>query len=175
MKIEQPIIQCALPSDARALAELAKDTFLYAFARLNNRKDIENYVAISFTEKQIRTEILDRTTTFFIARLRDQWVGYSKICQTIPPDCIDQLPAIELSRLYTMPNYYGCGIGPALLEACLNHARKKGFKSVWLGSWQKNKRGNAFYGKMNFEIVGVKQFILGSDIQEDYVFLRSLY
>jgi len=84
------------------------------------------------------------------------------------------LPAIELARLYSMQQNLGCGIGAALLEACLDCARSRAFKSIGLGSWKENHRGNAFYAKMQFEILGAKTFALGSDIQEDYVFARQI-
>ena len=101
-------------------------------------------------------------------------MGYAKLNQSPPPDCVKQLPAIELARLYSLQQYLGCGIGAALLEACLNYARSSAFKSIWLGSWQENHRGNAFYTKMQFEISGTKTFAIGSDIQEDYIFASPI-
>jgi ribosomal protein S18 acetylase RimI-like enzyme len=174
MNIEIPAIQLAVPSNASSLAKLAEKTFRDAFAKLNNKEDFENYAARSFTENQIRSELLDSASTFFIARLKNQCVGYAKLYKTPPPDCVKQLPAIELTRLYSMQQYLGCGVGPALLEACRSHARSKSFKSIWLGSWKENRRGNAFYAKMQFEIIGTKTFTLGSDIQEDYIFSRPI-
>jgi len=174
MNIEIPIIQLAEPSNAASLAKLAEKTFRDAFAQFINKEDFDRYVARSFTENQIRSEILDNASTFFIAKLKDKWVGYVKLFQSPPPDCVKQLPAIELARLYSMQQYLGCGIGAALLEACLNYARSRAFKSIWLGSWKENHRGNAFYAKMQFEVLGNKTFDLGSDIQEDYVFARPI-
>ncbi|MBT8367832.1 MAG: GNAT family N-acetyltransferase [Deltaproteobacteria bacterium] len=174
MNIEIPIIQRAEPSDAALLAKLAEKTFKDAFAQFLNRQDFERYVARSFTENQIRSELIDSANTFFIARLEDKWVGYAKLYQGPAPDCVKLLPAIELARLYAMQEYLGYGIGAALLEACISYARSKAFKSIWLGSWQENHRGNAFYTKMQFDVLGTKTFTIGSDIQEDYIFARSI-
>ena len=116
----------------------------------------------------------NRAPTFFIAKLKNKWVGYAKLYQSLPPDCVKQLPAIELARLYSMQQYFGSGIVPALLEACIDYARNKAFKSIWLGSWKENHRGNAFYVKMQFENIGAKTFSIGSDIQEDYIFARPI-
>ena len=169
-----PTIKLAKPSDAASLATLAEKTFRDTFAQSINKKDFESYVARSFSENQIRYELLDNASAFFIARLEDTWVGYAKLYQSPPPDCVKPLPAIELARLYSMQQYLGCGIGAALLEACLNYARSSAFKSIWLGSWQENHRGNAFYTKKQFEILGTKTFAIGSDIQEDYIFARPI-
>ena len=170
----EPIIQIAESSDAFSLSKLAEKSFRGAFAKLNDKKNFERYVARSFTEKQIRSEILDSTSTFFIANLNDEWVGYAKLNQGVPPDCVSQIPSIELVRLYSIQEYLGCGIGPALMKACINYAREKDFKSIWLSSWKKNSRGNAFYTKMRFKIIGNATFALGSDIQEDYIFSKSI-
>jgi GNAT superfamily N-acetyltransferase len=172
--IEQPIIKRAAPSDARDLAKLAEKTFRDAFTELSKREDLESYVAGSFNTNQIRSELCNSATTFFIAMLESRWVGYAKLHRSTPPDCVKLLPSIELSRLYSMQQYLGCGIGLALLKACVSHARCQSFKSIWLSSWKKNHRGNAFYVKMQFEAVGTKSFALGSDIQDDYVFVKSL-
>jgi GNAT superfamily N-acetyltransferase len=174
MKIDTPIIETATLGDALFLARLSEKTFRGAFAKLNRKEDFENYVADSFTENKIKSEILDRDTIFFIARLKDQLVGYAKLCQSSPPECVRSLPAIELCRLYSLQQYLGCGIGFALMEKCFAYARSKAFRMMWLGSWKENSRGNAFYAKMHFEIVGSTTFALGSDIQEDHIFAKSL-
>ncbi|MGD8990873.1 MAG: GNAT family N-acetyltransferase [Desulfobacterales bacterium] len=174
MNIEKPTIQRAEPDNAAFLAKLAEKTFRDAFARFINREDFESYVAHSFTENQIRTELLDSASTFFIARIKDRWVGYAKLYQGPAPDCVRPLPTIELARLYLMQPYLGYGIGAALLEACISYARGKAFKSIWLSSWQENHRGNAFYAKMQFENLGTKTFAIGSDIQQDYILVRPM-
>ena len=170
----EPIIQIAESFDAFSLSKLAEKSFRGAFAKLNEKKNFERYVARSFTEKQIRSEILDSASIFFIATLNDEWVGYAKLNQGVPPDCVKQTPSVELVRLYSIQEYLGCGIGPALMKVCINYARKKGFKSIWLSSWNKNSRGNAFYTKTGFQIIGNATFALGSDIQDDYIFSKSI-
>lgn len=171
---KEPVIQIAEPSDAFFLAQLAEKTFRDAFAKMNDKMNFERYVAMSFTENRIRSEILDSGSTFFIAKVNDTWAGYAKLNRSVPPDCVKQMPSIELARLYSMQEYLGCGIGPALMTACVNHARENGFTSIWLSSWKKNGRGNAFYTKMQFGIIGTKTFALGADIQDDYVFAKSI-
>ena len=69
MNMEIPAIQRAEPFDATPLAKLAEKTFRDAFAPFINPEDFESYVASSFTENQIRSELLDSATTFFIARI----------------------------------------------------------------------------------------------------------
>ena len=174
MKLTKPILHAAKISDAFYLSKLAEKTFREAFAKLNNKQDFDKYVAQSFTENKIKSEISDRESFFYIAKLKEKWVGYAKLYQSPAPECVRPLPAIELSRLYSLQQYWGWGIGPALIEKCIEHACNNAFKSIWLSSWKKNTRGNAFYSKMKFEIAGSTTFALGSDIQEDHIFSKLL-
>jgi len=174
MKREEPTIQYATPIDAPSLAKLAERTFRDAFSHLNNKENFEKYVAASFTEGQIRSELMDPAVDFLIACIGDKWVGYAKLHESHPPDCVKPLPAIELSRLYSEQRFLGCGIGPALMNACIAHAKERAFRSVWLGSWQENHRGNAFYKKMRFEVLGEKTFVMGSENQEDFIYVKSI-
>ena len=61
-----------------------------------------------------------------------------------------------------------------MMQQALDRARAKGFAAMWLSSWKKNHRGNAFYRKWGFETVGEKTFTIGRDVQEDFVLSRPL-
>ena len=74
MLFEKPILYTAKPSDASSLSKFAEKTFREAFAKLNKKQDFEKYVAESFTENKIKSEISDREFFFYIAKLKDQWV-----------------------------------------------------------------------------------------------------
>ena len=53
-------------------------------------------------------------------------------------------------------------------------ARARGAGTLWLGVWERNPRGIAFYVKCGFRDVGSKPFLLGSDWQTDRVMVRPL-
>lgn len=65
-------------------------------------------------------------------------------------------------------------MGAALMETCLQIARQGGYATVWLSSWKINDRANAFYRKWQFREVGEKTFVVGGDVQEDFVMACSL-
>lgn len=174
MKNDEITISRATREDASSLARFGEKTFKDAFAKLNNKEDFQKYVEKAFNVNQIESEILDPASSFLIAKLNGKWAGYAKLFQSSPPGQVKQLPSLELARLYSIQEYLGHGVGPALMVACIKFAKDNSYKSIWLGSWQKNERGNAFYKKMNFEIVGTTTFALGSDIQKDYIFAKSL-
>jgi ribosomal protein S18 acetylase RimI-like enzyme len=53
------------------------------------------------------------------------------------------------------------------MKACIEEAKKKGHRTLWLGVWEHNFRARAFYGKWNFREVGSHIFQLGNDAQTD--------
>lgn len=167
-------IRPAQADDAAALAAFSRKTFIDAFAAMNNKDDFDAYVARAFSLDQVTSELHATANTFFIALYRGEWAGYAKVCRSQPPECVTADPAMELCRLYCLQQYIGCGIGQALINECSTHARSLGYHALWLGSWEKNLRGNAFYHKMQFQIAGTTTFTLGSDVQQDHVFVKSL-
>lgn len=49
-------------------------------------------------------------------------------------------PAIELSKIYVLPDQHGAGAAVALMSAALQKADELGFRAVWLGVNQQNQR-----------------------------------
>ena len=51
-------------------------------------------------------------------------------------------------------------------------ARRKRY--VWLGVWEKNEKAIRFYTKNGFSRVGTHTFVMGEDVQTDYIMRRDL-
>jgi ribosomal protein S18 acetylase RimI-like enzyme len=83
-------------------------------------------------------------------------------------------PAVELSKMYVLPDSHGGAVSAALMRAALERAAAVGAASVWLGVNQQNERAQRFYGKHGFAIAGTKTFRLGAGIEQDYVMTQAL-
>lgn len=81
---------------------------------------------------------------------------------------------IEVVRLYVSQASLGSGVGAALMQACIDEARRRGYKTLWLGVWEHNARAQAFYRKWNFTEIGTHIFQLGDDPQTDILMQRSV-
>ena len=141
---------------------------------MNDPENFNAYLDHAFSMVVIMAELQDNRAEFFIALKGDEPVGYFKLFSGPAPACVTPLPAIELARFYALESQWGKGVGRAMMEQTLSLARQKEFAAIWLSSWKKNRRGNAFYKKWGFEEVGQKTFALGKDVQEDYVLCRLL-
>ncbi len=174
MSDETPTIRHATGHDARLLADLGARTFYEAFAKDNQPEDIDRYIAGAFNPEQMALELADLRSTFLIARMNGQAVGYAKLRAGDTPACVDGPRPIELERIYVDKKAYGRGVGAALMRACLDEARQARYGAVWLGVWERNDRARAFYRKWDFQDVGTKTFTVGDDVQNDRVMMCVL-
>ena len=168
------IIRRASVKDAALLAELGARAFSEAFSAWTPEADLAAYLAGAFTVERLASELAAPRSTFLIAFIEDEPAGYAKLYTGPAPDCIADRPAIELVRFYSLKQWWGHGVGAALMETCLRVARQGSYATIWLSSWKINDRANAFYRKWGFRQVGEKTFMVATDVQEDFVMARSL-
>jgi len=167
-------IRIIAEKNAALLCTLANKTFDQAFRKLNNQKDFDAYFSHAFSLDTISAEVMDSRAEFFVALKRDEPVGYFKLFAGPAPECVTPRPAVELARLYALKNQWGQGAGQTMMEEVLALSRGRGFAAIWLSSWKKNHRGNAFYRKWDFDAVGEQTFTIGRDVQKDFVMSRVL-
>ncbi len=162
--------------DAEMLQPLAVKTFNDAFAGnpLNKPEDMRVYIAEAFSLEQTARELADAETVFYVAEVGAEMIGYAKLQERSTEDCIADANPIELSRLYVRKDFHGRGIADKLMNECFDHARRKNYRTMWLGVWEYNFRAQKFYEKLGFTRVGSHVFQLGSDAQTDWVMERKL-
>jgi GNAT superfamily N-acetyltransferase len=169
-----PSIRRASTEDAKLLAELGALTFAETFSEENTAEDMAAYMAASFSPERLTAELADPSSTFFIAEVDGSAAGYAQIHSGEAPEGVEGGKPIELVRLYVARAWLGRGVGPALMQRCIEEARRMGFQTIWLGVWERNHRAQAFYRKWNFHEVGEHIFQLGSDPQRDIVMQRAI-
>lgn len=170
----RPLATDAAASEAAMLTDLAARTFYDAFAATNTPENLEAYMREAFTVAQLRRELTDPLSTFLLAEIDGQAVGYAKLVRGPVPECVAAARAIELSRLYVEQSALGAGVGPALLQACLELARQEAYPVMFLGVWEHNPRAQAFYRKWGFARVGEHVFQLGDEAQTDWWMSRAV-
>ena len=169
----QPIktvtIRRAIPEDNRLLANLGRQTFNGSFAADNRPEDMRAYLDAAFNAIQQTSELKDPTSIFLIAEVLGEPVGYAHLLFDVPPDFIPAGRPIHLQRIYSVRQWIGRGVGPALIKACIAKALRAKAEGIWLGVWEKNSRALSFYKRWGFIPVGVQPFQLGGDRQTDRV------
>ncbi len=168
------VIRTAERADAPYLAELGARTFHTAFAANNNPEDINAYVAEAFSNNTILQELRNPLSVFLLAIADGANIGYAKIREGKPPDCVDGPRPVELERIYVDANKQSGGVGTTLMQAVFDYAREEGYGTIWLGAWEKNPDACRFYERQGFSPVGTKYFMVGNDQQNDVVMCRIL-
>ncbi len=155
--------------DAALLADIGAISFRETFAADNNPADIKLHLETSYNIETIRQALNDPAIIYLIAENQGAALGFARLNFAGAPVKITLKGAIELQQIYVLKRGWGKGFGPALLEQCIEITRQRKKTGLWLGVWEKNKRGIAFYKKWGFEITGKHTFMLGNDPQQDFL------
>ncbi len=164
------IIRLATPSDAAEFATLALRIFVESFAAANRAEDMDAYTSVAFGEEQQRRELETSGIITLFGEEDGQVIAYAQLRGTPGAPYGD----IELARFYVDRPHHGRGLAQTLMEAVDVQARALGGTLLWLGVWENNHRAIAFYRKMGFVHRATQPFLLGSDLQTDWVMNREL-
>jgi diamine N-acetyltransferase len=167
-------IRTAVQDDAQLLADLGAAAFFQAFAKDNSAADMAAYLESAFSYEKQRDEIAEPGSIFVIGEIDGEPAGYARLLGGSSETCITGLNPVELVRIYVLQEWIGAGVGAKLMQNCLELAGSKGYDVIWLGVWKQNGQAVVFYQKWGFEIVGTHNFLLGSDLQQDWIMQRKL-
>ena len=167
-------IRLAASHDAAQLAEFAARTFRDTFGDDNTPEDLGLYIATVYGSVQQRAEIEDANHLVLLAEFDGQLAAYSHLRIAPAPAFVSEESTIELWRFYVDRTWHGRGIARQLMQATLQHALARGAHAIWLSVWERNPRAQAFYLKSGFRQAGTKPFVVGTDVQTDWVMVRAL-
>ena len=176
MVIEVSAVDAAEVSE---LADVAARTFPLACPPSVTPENVAAFIDENLSEARFREYLADPDRVVLGAREDARIVGYVMLIRGVPDDddvqrAVTLHPAVELSKMYVLPDSHGAGISAALMTAALQRAEGLGAKCVWLGVNQQNPRAQRFYTKHGFTINGTKTFRLGTGIENDYVMVRPV-
>jgi ribosomal protein S18 acetylase RimI-like enzyme len=172
----KPMIQIktAGVEDAPLIVELSRRTFYDTFAQFNTAENMRIFQEEQFPREKQLAEVGAPGRIFLLAYADGEAVGYASMREAEPPQGLRDERALEIVQLYSDGKMIGKGVGSALMEACLDVARRQGKDWVWLGVWEQNQRAIAFYRKWGFERFGEHVFFVGLDAQTDWWMKKKL-
>ncbi|MGZ8803341.1 MAG: GNAT family N-acetyltransferase [Mycobacterium sp.] len=153
---------------------MAARTFPLACPPSATPADVAAFIAENLTPARFGDYLADPDRTVLTATRDGRIIGYAMLIRGLPDDAdvaraVTARPAVELSKMYVLPEAHGAGVSAALMSAALDHATQLDAACVWLGVNQQNQRAQRFYAKHGFTITGTKTFRLGTHIEQDYV------
>jgi ribosomal protein S18 acetylase RimI-like enzyme len=162
------------PADAAAVGGFGERSFREAFGPENRPEDMDAYCASTYAVERQRAELASPDRVTILAEVDGALAGYAQLREGPAPDAITGPDRIELLRFYVDRRYHGQGIAAALMGQVLEHARRRGRRTIFLAVWERNPRAIAFYRKQGFREVGSQPFQLGQDVQTDVLMVRAL-
>lgn len=167
------LVKCK-PSDVEQLRDISIETFVDTFKDQNTEENLNEYLERAYSIEQLTSEINQVGTDFYFLKDSDLVVGYLKLNIDDAQSEKDNPLALEVERIYVLPQHKRKGYGKLLLEFAYLRAKELNRTGIWLGVWEHNYNALAFYKKMGFQRVGEHTFIMGDDAQVDYIMLKEL-
>jgi diamine N-acetyltransferase len=167
-------IRKATSADADLLSGLALQIFLDTFGPQNKPEDIELHAQRSYSRDIQLAEINDPSLTYLIAEVDGKAAGFAMIGLPRSESCSNFASPIELFRFYIDKGWHGKGIAEPMMNECENVARSLGGKTICLSVWLENPRAIRFYEKQGFRKEGTQPYVLGNDVQTDWVMARDI-
>lgn len=169
----------AAATDLPELAEVAARTFPLACPPSVTPENVAAFIAENLSPQRFADYLADPDRILLVARDDTRMVGYAMLIRGAPADAdvakaVTRHPALELSKMYVLPEGHGAGASSALMSEALALARDTGYRCVWLGVNQQNTRAQRFYAKHGFAVTGTKTFRLGAVLEHDYVMVCPL-
>ena len=172
-QMELELRKCTI-NDVEILSEFAKLNFYNAFAHMNTKEDMEAYLAEAFNKEKLSSQLCDAYSNIYFLYCDSQLAGYLKLNEAPSQTDINDVDSLEIERIYVAQEYQGKGLGQYLMDRAVSFAKKCNKKYVWLSVWQKNEKAIRFYRKNGFCETGTHSFVVGDDVQTDYIMRKDL-
>ncbi|HVT84347.1 MAG TPA: GNAT family N-acetyltransferase [Chitinophagaceae bacterium] len=167
-------IKEATRKDAELIADMSRQTFYDTFAADNREEDMDQFLDEVFTKKELIKEVGAKNNIFLLAYVDEQPAGYVRMREFNNPPSLGDVVAMEIARIYVVKEFIGTGVGAALMQRCIDISKELQKELIWLGVWERNYRAITFYQNWGFEKFDETEFILGNDVQTDWLMKKKL-
>ena len=166
------MIRPASPADAQALSDLACELFPLGCPADTHPDDIAHYRATALTPAAFAAHLADPEITLLVAcdDANSRPIAYTLIARSANPPAAVAPATHEVRKFYLHPAQHGSGLAQRLMAAALALAPGNVF---WLSVFSQNPRAIAFYKRCGSVIAGSQNFLVGTDLQLDYLMLRQ--
>lgn len=168
------MVRIATEDEAELIADISRKTFYQAFAHVNTKENMDKFMNEQFTREKLIKEVTAPGNIFLLAFSDQVPVGYVRLREGEGRTEFGQKDPIEIARFYVVNTSIGIGVGKEMMRKCIALAKEMKKDVIWLGVWERNKRAISFYTKWGFEKFGEQDFLLGDDIQKDWLMKRTI-
>lgn len=167
-------IRFATAEDAELIVDLSRKTFYETFGYLNTKENMDLFMNGPFSRENLVDEVSNPDNIFLLVFDEDTPVAYAKMRHGEKYPQFEGKDSVEVARIYVINSYIGAGVGQELMRKCIFLAKDMKKEIIWLGVWEKNARAIKFYTNWGFEKFAEHPFILGEDVQTDWLMKKQL-
>ena len=167
-----PYLRSGSPTDAPALAALARDSFAETFGHLYSPENLAAFLA-GHTADGWAAILASPDDAVRVVEADGRFVGYARIGQPKLP--FESEPgALELRQFYLLRPAHGTGLADELMTWILDEAIRRGAPAIYLSVFKDNARAIRFYARHGFQFVTTHAFLVGEHRDTDHILRRDL-
>lgn len=167
------IKKCRL-DDILDLQKIYRQTFFETFSEQNSEENMRIFLDKAYSEEKLKSEIENKESETFLAVENQKILGVLKINTGNAETESGLENSLEIQRIYILKDSKGLGIGTVFMNLAEKKARELGDSFIWLGVWEKNFPAQKFYTDKGFRRFSEHAFVLGDDIQTDFLMKKEL-
>lgn len=169
------ILRPATFDDVPQLAQLGAESFCASFAHLYRPEDLAAFLEEAYSEAAIAAEIAGEEFHHCLADDGGELIGYCKMRHPSGySEYSDARNPIALGQLYTASGRTGEGIGAALMDWALAHARSLGCDAIQLSVYAENFGAQRFYQRYGFGKIADITFTVGEHVDPEFLYELKL-
>lgn len=154
--------------------KIYRQTFFETFSEQNSEENMRIFLDKAYSEEKLKSEIEDKESETFLAVENQKILGVLKINTGNAETESGLENSLEIQRIYILKESKGLGIGTVFMNLAEKKARELGVSFIWLGVWEKNFPAQKFYTDKGFRRFSEHAFVLGDDIQTDFLMKKEL-
>ncbi len=163
------ILKHCTSQDLEVLVRISRQTFSVAFEAQNDPDDFQHYLNTALSKDTLLSELNNPLSHFYFVYLKKELVGFFKYNEGEAQTDLKDARAIELERIYVLPEYQKMGIGKSMIKEVVQKAIALGKDYIWLGVWEENLKALSFYEGLGFIKFGKHPYYIGKDKQMDWL------
>jgi len=173
----QPVIRPALESDAAALGELGRqtfiDTFVTGFGIPYPADDLAAFLDANFSAAAIRAKLKEPGAAWWVAERDGELLAFANTGPNTLPHPEARPSHAELRRLYVAKAAQGLGLGTKLLAVALEWMEAHTDGPLWIGVWSGNLKAQKLYAAYGFDKAGEYRFPVGRWLDDEFILRRG--
>lgn len=161
-------IRGAVPADIPAILRVAEQGWNATYEDFLAQETIDTAMSEWYTPDTTRELIEREDTAYFVADRRGDVLGY------VSGGPSDEEAVATLGAIYVHPDYWGEGIGTALLDEFETFCCQRGYEAIQFGVLAENDVGVSFYRKHGYDLIDQRNTDLFGETVREYTFRDAI-